>query len=425
MKESSKFLMLLGSFLAAVLLWLYVVTVVAPEATFSISAVKIGIENKIVLEERGLIITAQSKDTLSLDLRTSRVNRQKLNADSLTAYVDVSKIREAGTYLLACTVNLPESVRPADVEILHKRPESVEITVSELKQKSLQVQPKWDGSVKDGYLFEAQSVTIEPAEIVLNGPDYEIEKIDRAVVSYDVSKLEQTEIVKSAPISFLDKDGNELHFSEYTSASASNVSLTLPVLRTKQIQLGLNLLEGGGVGKQNAVVKLEPASIWVKGAADVIEKLDDTFTIGELDLSAVSEKEQRSFSLILPTGVTNVSGETEIQVEIELKGVSSGTLPVSDIQLVNVPEGYHAEASTRTVNINVRGSTEKINALKADKNNGIYIQVDLSEYNQTGAFTVHGSIVNPNYPSISVGSSAEIGVIITAEGQSGLTPEED
>ncbi|MBO4211822.1 MAG: hypothetical protein J5878_04115 [Oscillospiraceae bacterium] len=421
MKKSSKFLTLLGSFFAAVLLWLYVVTLVAPEASFTISNISIGIDGKIVLEERGLIITDQSRNTLSLDLRTSRVNKQKLNADSLRVYVDVSKIREAGTYPLSCIVTLPDTVRSSDVEILRKSVDSVNVTVSALKKKRIKIQPKWDGSVKDGYLFEAQSVTIEPAEIELDGPDYEIEKIDRAVVSYNVSALEQTEIVKDIPVTFLDKDGNELHFSENTSANATKVNLTLPVLRTKQIQLDVELQEGGGVGKDNVTLQLNPASIWVKGAADVIEKLSDTFILGQLDLSTVSNHEERSFPLLLQEGVANVSGETEVLVSIELKGVSSGTIPVSTIHLINVPAGYRAEASTRTVNINVRGSTEEINALKEDKNNGIYIKVDLSDYNQTGAFTVHGEIVNPNYPTISMGNSVEIGVIIST-GE--LTPED-
>lgn len=413
-QQTRKLVMMLASLLAAILLWLYVVTSVAPEATTRVGGIQIHLDGTIVLEERGLIITAQDADLLSLEVSTSRINLSKLNAESIRVNADASKIREPGEYTLSCTVTFPDTVRSSNVQILRKTPDSVKITVSKLVSQPVPVKLNLTGSVKAGYSVEAGGAILDPEEIVVVGPEEEVAKIDKAVVSYDVSSLEETAIV-SLPVVFLNADGEEIELSEHTTVSVPTVNLTLPVLRTREIKMGVQLQAGGGVNVQNAIVTVNPETIRVKGAADVIEALDDPFLLGTVDLSEITSHEERTFPLALPAGVTNISGETEVSVTIDLKGVSSATIPISDIRIINAPEGYQTELSTRTVNVNVRGGTEEINELKQNKNNGIYVLVDLADYTQDGAFTVTGTIVNETHPSVSVGKTVEIGIVITSD----------
>ena len=95
MSRRRKLVTMLVSLLGAILLWLYVVSTVAPEVTTRVSAIPINLDGSIVLEERNLIITGCSAETLSLELSTSRVNLSKLNADSIRVNADASKIRGA------------------------------------------------------------------------------------------------------------------------------------------------------------------------------------------------------------------------------------------------------------------------------------------------------------------------------------------
>ena len=82
---TKKFVFAIASFLAAILLWLYVVTAVAPEASTTVSGIPISIDGTIVLEERGLVITYQDVTTLSLSVNTSRVNLSKLKNGRVSA----------------------------------------------------------------------------------------------------------------------------------------------------------------------------------------------------------------------------------------------------------------------------------------------------------------------------------------------------
>ena len=143
--------------------------------------------------------------------------------------------------------------------------------------------------------------------------------------------------------------------------------------------------------------------------------------VGTVDLSDIADHEEKVFQLNLPAGITNVSGETEVNVSIDVVGVSTDTISVTDIRLTNVPEGLEATASTRTVQLTIRGATDEIKTLKQSKDNGIYILVNLENYSQTGAFPVPGQVVNPLHAGISVSDSVEIVVQISNE----ETPENE
>ena len=413
MRKGHKLVTVLISLLGAILLWLYVVSSVAPEATTRVSGIPINIDGTIVLEERGLIITAQDVSSLSLEVSTSRVNLSKLNAETIRVNADASRLREPGQYALTCTVTFPDTVRSSEVDLLRKSVDSVTVTVARLETKTVPLELEWTGSVKEGYLFESGNVSMEPAAVTVTGPAQELALLESAVVTYDVSELEETAI-EEVPIQFLNQAGEEVTFSQWTTSSADRTTLTLPVFRTREITLALDFLEGGGVTSDNVRLTLEPQTIHVKGAAEVVDAMEDPLVLATVDLATVSNREEKDYPLNLPAGVTNISGETEIHSLLLLVGVRTDSVPVSDIRLVNAPEGFNTELSTRTVQVTVRGSEETIQNVKNKRDNGIYILVDLEDYTQAGAYLVPGKVVNETYEDLSVADTVEIGVIISA-----------
>lgn len=416
MTRSRRIAMMLIALLGAILLWLYVVTFVTPEYNKSISSVPIRMEGTDVLEERSLIITDQNKTTLSVNMRTSRSNLSLLDATTVSFIADVSTIREPGEYTLTCSISYPQAVRDGDVELMDKNPYTVTVTVAEREKKTVRIgTPEWTGAVKEGYLLEAEKAVFEPAEIELDGPAYDVSRVYRAVVRYDVSEMEGT-VVETLPVIFLDKDGEEVHFSsEATSVSKSQVTMTLPMYRTKELKLALSIIEGGGVTSENADIRIEPETIRVKGSAEVIDQLEDEFLLGEVELASlpVNKRNELHLALALPDGVTNVSGDAEAIVTVRITGVIEDTLPVSDIRLINAPKGYVCKSSTNTAYVIVRGSREEIREIKADDDNGIYIEVDLTDYTDTGVYTILGTVINRTHPKISVSETVEIGVVVS------------
>ena len=414
MPKSRKVVTMLISLLAAVLLWLYVVTAIAPEVTTNVSNIPINIDGTVILDNRNLMIVDQDVTSVALDISTSRANVSKLNANSIRVNANAGSLDHPGQFPLSCTVIYPDTVRDSEVSTVRISPAVVNVTVAEKKEISLPVKLNWTGSMKEGFLFDAENVEIEPRSVTVSGPAEEIAKIAECEVDYDVTSLEDS-VVETVPLSFRDAEGETLELSELITVSDTQASVTLPVLRTKTLSLKLELREGGGVTAENAEITLTPETITVKGAAEVINALPDELVVGELDLATVEERETRSYSLTLPSNVTNSSGETSVSADIRIKGVRTDAISVSNIQLVNVAAGYQVEASTRTARVTVRGSIEEIRKLKQKTDSGVYIVVDFSnyDYERIGAFTVAGRVVNESYPSVSMPETVEIDVVVS------------
>lgn len=414
MPKSRKVVTMLISLLAAVLLWLYVVTAIAPEVTTNVSNIPINIDGTVILDNRNLMIVDQDVTSVALDISTSRANVSKLNANSIRVNANAGSLDHPGQFPLSCTVIYPDTVRDSEVSTVRISPAVVNVTVAEKKEISLPVKLNWTGSMKEGFLFDTENVEIEPKSVTVSGPAEEIAKIAECEVDYDVTSLEDS-VVETVPLSFRDAAGETLELSELITVSDTQASVTLPVLRTKTLSLKLELREGGGVTAENAEITLTPETITVKGAAEVINALPDELVVGELDLATVEERETRSYSLTLPSNVTNSSGETSVSADIRIKGVRTDAISVSNIQLVNVAAGYQVEASTRTARVTVRGSIEEIRKLKQKTDSGVYIVVDFSnyDYERIGAFTVAGRVVNESYPSVSMPETVEIDVVVS------------
>ena len=142
--KNRKPIWMLVSLVAAILLWLYVVTVVSPETTrtfYNIPVVFVGEDN---LREEGLTISEGADATVTLRLTGTRsIIDNQLDRDNISITVDVSKIRAAGEYTRSYVIGLPNSIQMSSVTVEHKSPTSISFTVEELVSKEVPVKPVW------------------------------------------------------------------------------------------------------------------------------------------------------------------------------------------------------------------------------------------------------------------------------------------
>ena len=153
MSRSRKIVMMLVALLGAVLLWLYVVTFVTPEDTFTVSSIPISIVGD--LKAHNLIITEQDKTSLTIDVKAARIDSNKLNSNTITIRADASQITGPGVYQLICKVIFPENV---DSAVQVSKSETVTVTVTQYEKKTVNVELKWDGALKDGFLMESAEI---------------------------------------------------------------------------------------------------------------------------------------------------------------------------------------------------------------------------------------------------------------------------
>lgn len=410
MSRSRNIVMMLVALLGAILLWLYVVTFVTPEDTFTVSSVPISIVGD--LKSQGLIITEQDKTSLTVDIKASRIDKNSINANTITITADASQITEPGVYQLRCDVDIPKNI--TGTAIMVNKSETVTVTVTQYEEKTVNVELKWDGALKDGFLME--SAAFDPEQITISGPASDVGQVAQAIVRYNVSDLEET-VEETLPVVFLNEAGEEIQFSsEATKVDKTEVKMTLPVYRTKKLALAVELVEGGGIREDNVEIEIAPENIWVKGSDEDLDRLEDVLNLGTLNLAELddeAEKEEKRYPLNLPAGISNAINETEAVVTVRVTGVKRQTINVSDIRLYNPPSDYNYQSFTSSVSVTVRGSEADIQRILADANNGFYIRVDLTEYTDTGVYLIPAEVISERYPDIAAVNPVTIGVVVS------------
>jgi hypothetical protein len=70
-----------------------------------------------------------------------------------------------------------------------------------------------------------------------------------------------------------------------------------------------------------------------------------------------------AFPIIVPNHITNISGETEAMVMVDVLGLDIAFRSITNLQAVNVPLGYRAEILTQSLDISLRGELDDLIAV--------------------------------------------------------------
>ena len=83
----------------------------------------------------------------------------------------------------------------------------------------------------------------------------------------------------------------------------------------------------------------------------------NSLNIGNVDLSTVPTNTAftKSYNIVLPDKMTNMTGEETAEVTVELKNLKEKTFRVTNLELANTPSNLKATLGTVSLQIKVRG----------------------------------------------------------------------
>ena len=348
-----------------------------------VSDIPVTITGARVLENQGLKIQSQSHDTVSLVWKGKWDDIGKLNRNTVSVTLDVSRISEPGVHELLYNINYPVSVMPSDFSVQKMEPESITVTVAKVHSKTVTIQPVFKGSVANGY--QAGEFIVEPETVLISGPENAVDRVKQAQVVVNQKGM-NTSFSGELPILLLDEQGNQLvPEQEGLSLSVIQPYVVLPVLVTKELPLALDFIAGGGASQDKHIdYKIFPETITVSGTEEDMQSLTE-ISLGSIDLAQVLESYVGEYPIYLPSGIENVSGITKASVEITVKGLHAKTFEVQNIELQNTPKGYDAVLSTQICTITLRGPKASLDAIQPSQ---IKLVADLSELDATGSYNV-------------------------------------
>lgn len=393
LRESRWFFVLL-SILLAVLVWMYIRNGENPAQNSTYYGVEIQLSGERVLEERGLTVASMSQKTVNVTVNAPISVLNDLRG-KITATVDVSQCSAPGEYQLTCTPKLPSNIDTTGAYF----PDSAQIitvTIDNLATETKNLELKLEGSVADGY--QAGTPVFDPETVELSGTAEQLAQVSRVVVVLEADDLKETYSGR-LPITLLDENDEPITDTN-VSLSEDSAYLTLPVGVMKEVPLTVSFIAGGGAtGNGDVEVKIEPASINVIGTEDAVAGLTE-ISLGSIDLSTVLDTSVITMPIRLSAALDNASGITEAQVTVTVKGLSTRSLDVSNIQITNVPDPYEVEKVTQTRTIVIRGSET---ALEQVDPNQVWIVADMSKITATGTNSVPVTVY--------LNASDEVGVV--------------
>lgn len=383
---------------ASILLWIYVVTVVSTEKSETFYNIPVTFTGVDTLREEGLTITSGMDKTVHLKLTGRRTVIQELSSDNIILTIDVSKINTAGEYERSYNITYPNSIQPSNVTVDRRMPSAISFTVSELETREIPVKVAFQGTVADGYMIESAIAAYDAINIT--GESEKVAGIGYALIIIDDMELTGS-FTRNMEFTLVDASGEPVDASGIETEEKM-IGVTVNVVKHKDVPLVMQFTPGGGATEANVNWKSNPPTITVSGDEKILDGLNQ-IVLGTENLGTIIADTTQTYPIVLPDGVKNESGDVEATVTIALTGLSSTstTVKAANFEFANTPAGYVAKAVTQSLQITVRGPSEEVRSITADK---IRVIANLSEISGVaGTYTVNDVEIRlDGYPNCGV-----------------------
>ncbi len=362
-------------------LWVYVITVDNPNDEITLYDVPVVLSGESFLHDRGLMLTTQETPTITLTLSGNRSNLKKVNKSNITVVADLSKIADSGMQPLNYEIIYPGDVPDNAIKVESRLPDRVSVEVEGRSQKNLEVKWVYSGKVKAGYTPDKDSLELNHRYISVTGPTAILNQIGNVQVTVDLKDRDANIVNEAVQYVFCDTKGNPLKEGVIDTSrlevSATEVKVSMKIPKLKEIQLIVDVIYGAGATPQNTEVKVSLDKLEISGSEHLMENLD-MLHLGTIDLRQELENFTKVFPIELPEGITNVTGVTEVKVDVEFKGLQTKTLTLENPNFAeeNVPEGMQVAYKQQNLQITLRGTATVIENLLEES---IVIVVDFSD----------------------------------------------
>lgn len=345
-------------------LWLYVVNNVSQEAEDTFYNIPVILENDSVLEDRNLLITSQSTNTVSLKLSGARSDLKKVNSGNIIIKANLATIYEPGDKVaLNYTIAFPGDVASNAFVVESKNPTYIYLNVDSRRTKEVPVSIRWTGIRSGDYIYDTENAILDYATVTVTGPADVADQITHALVDVDLTNRTES-MSESFRYTLCDEQGKPVDAQTITT-SVDEVQVELKIRRIKEVQLVAEVIYGGGTNENNTQVVVEPSVLRLSGSDAILAELGDVYTVCTINLAEIERSQELKYAIPIPEGVDNITGVTEAVVSVRFNGLNSREFTIDQFELINVPEEMEAEIMNSSLTVKVRGPYAEIAKLEA------------------------------------------------------------
>jgi YbbR domain-containing protein len=356
------------AFVLALVVWVTAVNAANPDET-QVYPKPIPIE--FIGQDPGLILTDGSvPQQVEITLRAPHsVWQSLLSAEtSISAVVDLTGLG-SGTHTE--TVQIQVDIRP--VRIISVTPGSFELSLEPQATRSLAVNLGLNGNPAIG--FQVGSAVLNPAKVVITGPESLVSRIDHIQAVLDLTNARQN-ISTSIPLQALDVNGTVI---SGVTVLPGIVQVSLPVIQQGGYRdLAVKVLTVGNPASGYSLTSVAafPPIVTVYSAnSATINSLPGYVESSPLDLSGVQADIEKQLGIILPPDVTLI-GDQSVTVKVGIAPIEgSRTISYRPVEMFGLATGLVAHLSPQTVDVILSGPLPVLDSLAIS---AVGVQVDLS-----------------------------------------------
>lgn len=392
----------------ALILWVYVITVVSPNSEATFYNIPVVVQGEPMLESYGLMNVTEDIPTVTLKLSGNRSDLNKVNSSNITVVVDLSKVYEAGTAHLRYSISYPGDVPAGALNEESRYPSTIAIEVERKIRKEVPVNIRYVGELSEDFIVDKENKILDYNTVTISGPESVISQITQAIIDVDLTG-KNVSFSNNYRYSLCNEQGDPVD-AQKVDTNVAQVNLTLYIERVKELPLVLTVVNGGGATEETSDIKIDPKTVKVSGSDLVMENLTE-LNLGTIELGELLEDTEMSFAILLPDGVKFMDPDVETaNVTIKFPNLGSRELTVTNenFQAQNVPEGMEVEFLTKTLKVTIRGDKKLIANVKPED---VIVIVDFTDA-QLGSYTVKPNIVLSGAYS-SLGAIGNYSVLVT------------
>jgi len=361
-KITTRIFYIIIAVIVSVALWLYVEITENERQKIEVSGVGIVYKNEEVLSDRGLLISAELTESLSFTFEGSRSDTSTLALpNAISVEVDLANVTSTGPISLAYVINFPQGVSSSSVEILGRSTNRVTVVIDRVlsRQIPVRVNSYMGGTASEELVAEA--IDFDPQFITVRGPEEVVSRIHHVRVPIYRENLSAT-TTDDLEFMLFDVDDDELDNDLRSSLEFSHdtIRVTIPIREIKDVILSAEFVHGTSTSSSNVAWRVEPSSIKISGDPEVIRDINNIM-LGTIDMLRFGLTDTIAFPIILPNHIiTNISGETEALVHVDVLGLEIAHVSTSHLFAVNPPLGFRAEVLTQSLVVSIRGLSDEL-----------------------------------------------------------------
>ncbi|MDQ3250573.1 MAG: CdaR family protein, partial [Chloroflexota bacterium] len=342
---------------------------------------------RVALRVRGLTETLQptqdlSTESVRLTLRAPQTAWDRLEASDLNAYVDLTNLGP-GVHDVLVQVD----VANRQVVVIEVQRQQLRIQLDPVITKTVPVRVDVLDSVAFG--FDSLPPITTPSTVTVRGPASMVEQVSSATTQINLRSARNA-VESQQSVELLDANRQPVARVE---AEPSQVNVMVPVERwpfRKEVAVRVNLVGQPAPGYRLSEVKLDPATVVLRGEQAILDQVPGFVETSPLTLDGAKANIRRPLDLILPDGVTAVEGTT-VAVLAGISPVESGRTVRLKPVLRNLTLGLKATVALDTVDVIIAGPLTMLESLGADD---MFVIVNLAAL-PAGTHTITPTVALP------------------------------